>query len=76
MFKRNKRSRHIVPLALAGSLLAVSLAAPPTPSTLKLADRHARDTTRSASEWAVPPHTPEPFAVSRSGFELISNHLR
>ncbi|NMF99931.1 hypothetical protein GPA27_21385 [Aromatoleum toluolicum] len=73
MFNRNKRSRHFIPLTLAVSLLTASLAAL---STLTLADHRARDTTRTAPEWAIPHHTPEPVPVSQSGFELISNHLR
>lgn len=76
MFNRNKRSRHFIPLTLAVSLFAASLAAPPALSTLTLADHRAHDTTRTAPEWAIPHHTPEPVPVSQSGFELISNHLR
>lgn len=76
MFKRNKRSRHIVPLTLAVTLLAASLAEIPPLHALTLADRHAGDTTRPTPDLVVPHYPSEPFAVSQSGFELISNHLR
>ncbi|NMG76429.1 hypothetical protein [Aromatoleum diolicum] len=76
MFKRNNRSRHIVPLALALALLATSLAGIPTQGTLTLAYGDARDTTRTAPDLAVPHYSPEAFPVSQSGLELIANHLR